>query len=69
MEPNETPSISMNIEIPEHLYNRLVEHAQSRGISWDQMSTSMAALYLMQNGRSDAQTNSLYLDSLFRTSA
>ena len=58
----------MNIEIPEHLYKRLVEYAAAKEISWDQMSTGMAALYLMQNGRSDALINSIYLDSLFGTS-
>lgn len=60
------PSVSLNIEIPEELYDSLQTYLEDHG-SWNSRRVFCASLslFLMQNGTQDRRINRFYLDALF----
>ncbi|PSN20849.1 hypothetical protein C7271_00060 [filamentous cyanobacterium CCP5] len=64
------PRISLNVEIPEELYESLQTYVETHK-TWSQHRVFCAALslFLMQNGTNDRRINRLYLDALFDYSA
>lgn len=66
MEMTSEPSISLNVEIPEELYDSLQTYLEGHD-SWSSHRVFCASLslFLMQNGTKDRRVNRLYLDALF----
>lgn len=60
------PRISLDVEIPEELYESLQTYLNGHA-AWSQHRVFCAALslFLMQNGTCDRKVNRIYLDSLF----
>jgi hypothetical protein len=60
------PSVSLNVEIPEALYDSLQDYLESHE-SWSshRLFCASLSLFLMQNGTQDRRVNRLYLDALF----
>lgn len=60
------PRVSLNVEIPEELYDSLRTYVENhQGWSQHRVFCASLSLFLMQNGVKDRQINRLYLDTVF----